>query len=499
MNIIKMQELSRWDKQLKLVRTATLGSMFVKALGKEALPDPSNLTAGDFETAEDRIKHEHLYQQYLNRAEFDGFTGQTLRIMAGKMAFDKATFEVPQQLEYLKMSADGDGLTLSGLVENCFQNVAQVKWHIVLCHWVGSDKLPDNPSLGDVKRAKMRCVFKEYSRESVYWYDYKEINGVNQLSLLVLRQESTYTKKTSSGISEEKQEEFLILGINDAGNYYQELIVRREGIKMESESIGEYEVKANGKPLNFIPVFIVSDEELTTGKLPEETGFLGPISDLEYHRYNVSAKRKSALNKFDPTIFIENMSMAAWENTKEMNGRSAIEMCGINILGSNEDENSGALSVNMLSPAGSLADYFVEDEKSLERLRMLGASIDAPRKKNQTATEANIEASKQNAFLGPCANSLERMVLTLFLYAGIFEGLWTQDDLETNSEQIQVKLNRDFAQIKGSPEEVNTVINLYAVANLIGEEQAIQMIIDLGWLKGDAEELVRGIESRNEI
>lgn len=494
MQITKIQGLSKWDNELKKVRDCVLGSPFVKAERETYLPNPSNIPAG-LKNAAEQIKAKKAYEDYLNRAEFDDFTGQTLRVMLGKMSLDKAIIKVPKPLDYLLASADGDGLSYRGLMENAFQNVAPAKWHVVLTEWIGASNLPDNPTKSDATRANMRVVFREYNRESVKDYNYEKINGVYQLSLLVLSQVSEDVEKTANGIKRVRREEDLILGLNAKGNYYQQLVVKSDGAENKSESTDEIEIKANGKPIKFIPVHFACDEEMTTGELPQEFGFLHPIADICLHRYNVSAKRKTALAKFDPTIFVEGITKDAFKDTAEMNGFEGFEMCGVNAIASNDDGSSA--KVNMLMPSGALADYYEEDDRSMEKLRMTGASIDPKTRTNQTATQANIEASKQNSFLSPMAYSLERMTISLFLYAGMFHGLWDQDNLEQNAKKIKVSLSREFAQIKGTPDEVRAVIDLLS-RQVATRTHVVQMLIDLGWHKGDAEKIIQEIETEPE-
>ena len=494
MQINKIQELAKWDKELKKVRDCVLGSPFVKAERETYLPNPSNIPP-ELKNNDERIKAQKAYDDYLNRAEFDDFTGQTLRVMLGKMSLDKAIIKVPKPLEYLLTSADGDGLSYRGLMENGFQNVAPAKWHIILTDWIGSSDLPEKATKADAKRANMRAVFREYRRESVKDYNYEKVNGVYQLNLLVLSQVSEDVQKTANGIQRVKREEDLILGLNAKGNYYQQLIVKSDGSINKGESTEEVEIFANRKPIKFIPVHFVCDEEMTTGELPQDFGFLHPIADTCLHRYNVSAKRKTALAKFDPTIFVEGITKDAFAQTQEMNGFRGFEMCGVNAIASNDDGTSA--KVNMLMPAGALGDYYEEDDRSMEKLRMLGASIDPKSRTNQTATQANIEAAKQNAFLSPMAYSLERMTVSLFLYAGMFHGLWDQDDLERNAKKIKVTLSREFAQIKGTPDEVRAVLDLLS-RQIATRTHVVQMLIDLGWHKGEAEKIIQEIEAEPE-
>jgi hypothetical protein len=479
MQITKSPYLAEMDRQLETVRTAVKGAPFIKAKSQIYLPNPSNATEASFTDALAKDRFVKAYEKYKAEAEFDDYTQLTERVMIGKMAFDKAKIDLPDKLKYLLSSADGDGLSMKGLLENCAQNVLAAKWHVVLCDYQGLTSIDvTSASVADIEAANSRVTLKEYPRESVYIAHYSVINGAKQLSLVVLREEGITIDPLT--MSETKIESFLILGLDENGQYYQRKITQSEtGAEEDSQNVP---VSVNGVPVKFIPIFIVADEELTAGQLPQQLGFLAPISDICLARYNVSAKFKSALTRFIPTVFISGLTEDSYKSTKTMNGSNVIDMNGINILAG--DDNGNAPTVEIVSSSGQLVDFHKYNEDSLDKLRSLGAAV--PNENNaSTATKAKIDAGQQNAVLNPLVNNLERMLKQLLCYAAMFEGLAPVDNAESFESQLSISLDRDFALSKGSVEDMAALVNLYT-SGLRTKEQIIKMTHALGW---DVEEL----------
>ena len=479
MNITKSTHLAEMDKQLETVRTAIKGSPFVKKAGKLLLPNPSNVLESDLTPAA-LLRHRAAYDKFLHEAEFDDYTQLTERVMTGKLAFDKASMDLPDKLQYLLKSADGDGLSMRGLLENTAQNVLAAKWHIVVCDYQGLTSLDiTQASAADVEKANPRATLKEYPRESVYHASYSVRNGVKQLSLLVLRELGVSVDNDT--LAETEVESFLLLSIDENGSYNQRKITQTpDGA---TEDSGNIPVSINNASVTFIPAFIASDEELTAGNLPQQLGFLAPIADICLARYAVSAKFKSALTRFVPTVFISGLTEETMEATRKINGSQVIDLNSINVLAG--DDDGVAPTVSVVSSTGHLEDFHKYNAESLERLRSLGASV--PNDSSETtATKAKIDAAQQNAVLIPLADNLERMAVTLLSYAAMFEGLVAIDKVESLGEQIKVKLTRDFTSIKGTPEELTALVNLY-IARLRTKEQVIKMTHALGW---DVDELV---------
>jgi hypothetical protein len=490
MQITKSDYLAEMDGELKKVRDALLGSPFIKREGEKYLVNPELAPDGKLNAEAREIKRK-AYENFKLEAEFDDYPSLTERVMIGKLNLSDAAIDMPDKLEYLRASADGDGLSLTGLLENSVQNVLAAKWHILVVDYtaIGMTSLDTGSiSMADLEAANPRAVIKEYPRESVYKAHYSVINGIKQLSLLALREVGSVIDPVT--MEESEIESFLILGLTDEG-YFQRKITQSKDGAMEDTS--NKPVLINGQSIPFIPAYVLSDEELTTGQLPRQLGFLSPIVDLCMARYNVSAKFKSALTKFVPTTYISGLTQDSYKATCSMNG-GALRTNGVVVLAS--DDNGNAPTVDVKSSSGQLADFHAYFEESLERLRSLGAAVPDDNNKS-TATKAKIDAGQQNAVLNPIVDNLEKMLKQVLSYAAMFEGLVPPDNIESFESQLSITLKRDFSSIKGTPEEMGMLVNLYATG-LRTKEQVIYMTHALGYDTKEAEELLREIEAEPE-
>ena len=490
MQITKSDYLAEMDMELKKVRDSLLGSPFIKREGEKYLPNPE-LAPDSKLKPEARDLKRKAYENFKLEAEFDDYPSLTERVMIGKLNLSDAAIVMPEKLEYLRASADGDGLSLTGLLENSVQNVLAAKWHILVVDYtaIGMTSLDTGSiSMADLEAANPRAVIKEYPRESVYKAHYSVINGIKQLSLLVLREVgSVIDPKT---MEETEIESFLILGLTDEGYFQRKITQSKNGAQ---DDTGNKPVLINGKLIPFIPAYVLSDEELTTGQLPRQLGFLSPIVDLCLARYNVSAKFKSALTKFVPTTYISGLTKESHKATCEMNG-GVLRTNGVVVLAS--DDNGNAPAVDVKSSSGQLADFHAYFEESIDRLRSLGAAVPDDNNKS-TATKAKIDAGQQNAVLNPIVDNLEKMLKQVLSYAAMFEGLASPDNIESFESQLSITLKRDFSSIKGTPEEMGMLVNLYATG-LRTKEQIIYMTHALGYDTKEVEELLKEVEAEPE-
>lgn len=491
MHITKSNALAEMDGELKKVRDALLGSPFIKREGEKYLPNPE-LAPDNKLNAEAKEVKRKAYENFKLEAEFDDYPSLTERVMIGKLNLSDAAIDMPEKLEYLRASADGDGLSLAGLLENSVQNVLAAKWHVLVVDYTGLGMTSldtGSISMADLEAANPRAVVKEYPRESVYKAHYSVVKGVKQLSLLVLREVGSVIDPAT--MEETEIESFLILGLNDEGYFQRKITQSENGAQEDTKNIP---VLINSKPIPFIPAYVLSDEELTTGQLPKQLGFLSPIVDLCLARYNVSAKFKSALTKFVPTTYISGLTATSFENTKKMNG-GALRTNGVVVLANDEDSGTPP-TVDVKSSSGQLADFHAYFEESLDRLRSLGAAVPDDNNKS-TATKAKIDAGQQNAVLNPIVDNLEKMLKQILSYAAMFEGLVEPDSIESFESQLSITLKRDFSSIKGTPEEMGMLVNLYATG-LRTKEQVIYMTHALGYDTKEVKELLREVEAEPE-
>lgn len=451
------------------VRDAVRGQYAVKRKSYIYLPHPSELDSTS-------IKSINRYKTYMAGAEFDEFPSQTLSATLGKFKMDAATIELPSSVEYLEEDANGDGQSMRALMELSASEVLQVKWQVLVSEYQGLSGLDiSQMSKADVDALAPRSSIKSYRRESVIDWEFERKNGVMQLVYIVFREEG-YEFNPETRVRKEVKTD-LILALDEEGNYYQQKNV--DGADGEKDY-----VTVGGQPLKWLPVTIIADQELESGKLPEALGFLSPIVDLAYARYRVSADYKEAMRSLPPTTYTKGWKSGDMDTFREANGRDYIE--------------TGAGSVNNLpgevdvtiegadTELGGYERYFQDNER---RVRALGGVFTTDDQGDRTATEASIDSAERVAKLENIASSIERGYKRAVLYCAMFEGTYAPDQLESAMDDVTIDLPRDFAKAKLSPEEVDRII-LLVDRGLMTTDQAVSKLVEGGWHGEDAQQII---------
>ena len=465
-------DLMRED--VKNVRTAILGSPFVKAQKEKLLPHPSSI---DTKSPAAQMR----YQAYIAGASFSEFPKQTQKTILGRMKFNSLSVDLPNKISYLVENIDNDGTSLVGAIENAAANVAAVKWHCLVTDYRGLAGLPlEQVTKADISASKPRASIKQYPREAVVWWQHERIDDAMQLTFIMLKEvQLEFSRQTFTGTIAES---FLILALDENGEYYQQKISRST---TEGYQFGEADYPTvSGARLKWLPVEIIADEELTPGKFPLDLGMLAPICDLALERYRVSAEYKEAMRMIAPTVNVTGMDSLAWETFKEVNGREYVITgpLGVNMF-------SEGVTMDVVSAGVTLEGFERFFKNNESEVRALGGSFATDQGKEQTATEASIGNAEQTARLVTMAYQLEAAFKRAILYAGAFEGLWSPDDIENNLDQIELMLNKDFAQAKMAPLVRDAIRNDY-LAGLIGKEEALKQLEQGGVLISDAETLL---------
>ena len=461
---------------LTMVRDCVEGEKAVKDKGYLYLPHPSQI---DSSSNEQLIR----YREFKAGAEFDSFTDDTRREMIGKMRVSDSNIELPQSLEYLEYNSDGDGVPLRGAIELAINNVLQVKWHVLVADVQNAPETLEGLSRADVEGLGTRTTIKQYSRENVVNWNFSRINGVMQLSYIKLL-ELSEDFDASTG-QRKPIESYLILALDDEGNYYQQ-VERYTG--ESKETLAETYPRIDGNPLKWLPVVIFSDEELQAGCLPKQAGYLSSIASASLDRYRVSAHYKETQRNMAPTIMNKGWQEGDADIFKQNNGGRSYIATGAGAV--NNLPNNVEPSV--LSCATEMTDFHWYFEQNEKKIRNLGGSANT-QGVTMTATEADINASKQNALLQTVADNAERAFKNIVLYCGMFEGLYSAGDIESNVEDILIELPRDFATPKLTVEEVRVLLD-GRLQGAFTTEQVLEKLSSGGWFKDDVQALIASLE-----
>lgn len=467
-------------KGLKKVRDCVEGSTEIKRWTTEYLPHPSSIDTTS-EIAKQR------YADYLMRAEFDGFTSTTLRAWVGKMRPNKTSVKVPPAIEYLINNVDGDGTPFTSALENAMSNVFQAKTHIIVADYKGlSDTEARALSIAELQSLNLRANAKQYTRESLLDWNFRRINGVMQLDYVKLREE-TQEFDSATGYRDDV-DVILELGLDEDGYYYQRKTVNATEGKMQYVTVG-------GQRLTWLPVQIVSDEPLPIGKLPKSMGMLYPIADLELARYRVSADYQETLHRIPPTVKTTGWTPARVETYMQANQTKDMKIVTGSAVAINLPEG---VDIGMLSVEAQIDYYLTYFRWNAEKVRALGGVMRDKSEAMKTATEADIDASEQNAMLEQVATQQEQAWRRILAYCAMFEGLTTPDNLEQwMQENITVDLPRDFATPELTNEQVAQIRELYR-DQIYTREQVARLLHKGSWGTGqEIEEWLSALDAEN--
>ena len=467
--------------KIEETRIALAGEFFVKEAGSELLPHPS-----DSDTTSTDAKNR--YNIYLKNAEYQNYGGQTLASLLGRMKIKEADIQLPERLSYLLESADNDGTSLTGMIEQTASELMPIKWQVLVSDYLGLSEVDlTDVSIEDVKRANPRATVKAYNRDKVVNWHFSRINGAMQLTYIMLREDGSEFDISTAKHTAIKS--YLVLALDDDGFYFQQKIVERSaGIEEGERSY----MTVGGKPLMWLPVTFASDEEIKAGALPKQMGFISPICELSLARYRMSAEYKETIRNLPPTTYVFGARSNFVEQFSAANGRDYIETGS----GSRNVLPEGC-TVEVIGCETSVQPYEQYFERNTQEARQMGAVLQGD-VKAATATEAEIAAAENNARLVALAQGLESAYQKAILYCGMFEGLWSADAIEQNMDQVVISLPRTFAKSKLSVEEVRVIMEL-VLAGLKPRELAIRELAEGGWSMDDAEAVLDAMDSGDNL
>lgn len=467
-----------WAQSVQAVRDSVDGETIVKAKGLTYLNHPDMID-------QTSTQAQNRYIAYKHGAEFEEYTSSTERTMIGRMTSGEHDIELPDGISYLGQNSDGDGLPLSSMVELLYKNQLEVKFHILLSEMQSLAGLDtETLSQADLKALNPIATIKSYTRESLIDWEFSRINGVMQFSYMVLR-ESKFERNDSSTRTEIKT--YLVLGLDDIGYYQQKYV---EGGKGNYEAEGEKHYPlVGGSPLAWVPVQIACDESFPAGKLPSGLGFLGPISECAYDRYQMSADYKESLRHMQPTTFTSGWKAQDKELFSELNGRDYIAF-GVG-MANNLPEGVTVDVVGLGVQAEPYERYFEANER---RARSLGAVFPSDTQ-NKSATESSIDDANATAAMVSIVSNTETALLRSCSYCAMFMGLWAPDAVEDNLDKIQINLFNDFGKKKLNPLEQQAVRD-NVLAGMYSKDEGLRILVAGGATVSDSETIVGELESQ---
>ena len=456
-------EYDHYKRDVEKVRDCVEGSAKVKRKTYNYLPHPSQV-----DQTSDEAKHR--YAEYIEGAEFDDQPKDTLQTLMGKMRIQESTISLPERVGYLETNADGDGMSLAASIEYAASNIIQVKYQVVIADFQGLSGVDlETVSIADAEELAARATLKHYTRENVINWHFARKNGKMQLTWICLLE-----KGSEFNIETRKAEEvksYLILALDENGDYYQQKIV--DGGAATGEGERNYQT-VGGSPLKFIPLEIITDTEMPSGEMPKGEGFLARICNVALAKYRKSAQKDEFERALSPTLMTKGWQRGDEETFKELNqGRTYIA------TGGNQVNNlPEGVEYDVLSVEGAVEPFQWSLEYADKKIISMGGTA-KQEQANMTATEADINASEQNARLTSIADNLEGAFKRLVNYCLMFEGDIIVDTV-MNTDAIEIDLPRDFATPKLSVEEVKSYMEM-VMMGVMGNDEFDAVLKKGGW------------------
>ena len=235
-------DYDKFSPKWKRVRDCINGQDAIRGAAEAYLPRLKN------ESAED-------YKARLMRSDFFNGTWRTIAGLGG-MAFRKApTVDVPATIEPYLEDVTMAGVSMNSLAKDALDEVlGPGRFGILVDH----PSAPDNVTPLSVAAAQargLRPMIQPYCAESIINWRFGRVANAWVLTMVVLKESADISTEEFEAKSEDR---YRVLDLTPGGQYRQRMF-RRE--KDHDEQIGgDIYPLMNGKPLSFVPFFIIGPD-----------------------------------------------------------------------------------------------------------------------------------------------------------------------------------------------------------------------------------------------
>lgn len=424
------QEYHRFLPMWKKARTAAEGQRAVHEAGEDFIPKLSGMTDKEF-TA------------YIRRTLWYNATSRTLEANTGLLFRKDPRMNIPTGLEDFVEDVDLDGTTIRDLAEEAAEDLLLTGREGILVDYPNTGTA--DLTVAEVESLGFRPFVQVYKAEQIRMVKVRRINNRNVVTMVKLEEEVDVQGENEFDI--QKQKRIRILDLNEAGQYRQRLYIEQEG--KDGEWIQEGEdiiVQRDGAPLNYIPFFFMSSKRKTTRAQKP------PMIDLvnaNVKHYQVSADyyhggHFTAL----PTVVITGHQPGASEE------------------GEPREYKIGSMEAWILSEPEADAKFLEFQgqglkalENQMERLEnqmaVLGARMIAPEKRDVEAKETHmIKRQGENSVLASIGKNISETIEIVLREVMLWMGM----DPDTEANEVEYQLNRDFFPDSISPQMLTALV-----------------------------------------
>lgn len=440
--IIKHPDYKDRVKQLQLI-TDACSATGVKDAGNKYLP-----TVGDM-TELDEVER---YNNYLHRATYYGFSGQTLRGMSGLAFMKGVTSDESESLSYIQDDIDGDSVGLEQSMKATFSETYKTGRAGLL-----TDFPPVESGLTKAQQEAMaaRAIIRRYEAVDVCNWHSERVGAVDMLTLVSLYEQTDILADDGITIQRVGIERRLLL---DDGLYRVELY-------QDGNLIEEYQPLINGKPLAYIPFYFVGAEN-NDSRFDDSPMF--PICDLNVSHYRNSADYEDSVFMLRPQPWASGITQAWYDDMLKGFRFGSGSLFPL--------PEGGSFGIEQPSPNDQAYEAMQYKQKAMVAL---GAKHLTGEISYNTATEAMLGEAGSNSIVQTVMDNVERAYNDALAVLAEFMGL---------SEQPKVLINADLSNIVADPQLAQVIVAAW-VDGLVGKEDARTYLRKTGLVERTDEEI----------
>jgi hypothetical protein len=361
------------------------------------------------------------YLAYKQRASFQNFTGRTIDSMVGAV-FRKDPIMNHSDwgvMQYLLENVDGQQTSLILQAKAATRNVVAAGRD---CLFVDFPKDQEGASLEDVERGVAVATIQRRTAEQVINWRWDPFGSENRLVQVVIREDFN---KSLDRFGYENDFRYRVLRIDpEDGTYWQDIYIESVGLESPVEQV---QVKANGKPLKFIPFIFIGTEQndAEIDKPP-----VLDIANTNLAHYRVDAEQKQSMHYHStPQPVVEGVDqqfIKKYEEEPLTLGSDTVLILPVNArfhISQVDFDHTG---------------YQTELERLEAAMKKMGARLlDDNNRARESGDALGIRQQAENSVMSSISKNVSRAYEQAVFWAGLFMG---------EGVKPEIMLNTDFKQ-----------------------------------------------------
>lgn len=405
----------KYKRQWDIIRDCIEGELQIKSRNEKYLPRATGMTDAE-------------YEAYKTRARFVNYTKRARDGLHGFLFRRDPTIDGLELLKGTNIyeNIDRRGHSIVQFMSDCIHDGMVTTYGAVL---VDLPRTNGKITALEKEQKNIRAYAKYYPAESIMDWRYKEIDGVEKLVMVELKE----TVDVSDALDHDYREQYRYLEIVD-GKYRQRLVKAIAENGTQSEEI--IPISVYGKEIDYIPFIPLFSEE------PEAPMFIDLALRNIGHYQEVADYENGVHLTTIPTGYVTGHEINDNEDGE-------IKLGGDSFLSFKEE--TAKVGTLVFSGEGlTHSEHAIE--KSHQDMSILATRLVAPEKSmSETADSAKIHRAGENAILGSLAKNASRAFSKMVNMILEWEGI---------DGTVKIQLCNDYDTLSFDPNALNAVANL---------------------------------------